>query len=811
MKIRTLITILMILFSLLFLFLPSGLLNLGTFVRIFLQNDFVLKPAEPYLSQSPYVLYPYVSAKPSSPQYKFTEVSDYLSLIQNKDYGGQAFKRVSEMEKWKNDLDWDFQFSKYSNLIFNWSIQVKNRDKYIEFESYIWKNFLKIDSIISSTNFSDLDKDALRKRNFEIYQNTIKNFKSIPTEKDYQSVQYHIDDILREKQYGYFDVYVQKKDGEESLFLRNVKVDKDNPVLSLPLSMEVEIKKDETRPSSENLQYSVNFPQNLTSAVLFLNRADLSQELTISFSEATKSAIEARNSWILPKFVDKAKFVFDLPPDVEKRQMILTVKRNNNFSNGEQIENQVTPLEFQIFAFDHPDLRLVKTKDLENSEPQVFITKIDRDNYRVNMVNMTLEEENEIVGQLPIGWVLKGQVAHFWIRDLLKMGMALSFTTLFLTFFWKKIFLVVQLVLRTLQVFGEKMSSVMIKTFALLVIRPASYFRLPLLLLSVSGIFFDAIFVSRQSDLVYTFLIFLAALAILGYKVEGRTHFLLSLVTILMCPVFSVFGSELVVEKFAVYTFLFLVLGALWQFWEVKSTHNLANLKRFSVLLLLDLAKITNLFVKLLQVFIRKRWLSYFTITSETDLQKNLLNLKIKVTQIYGEKPKNFSEWVSLSGKVFSTLALAVFIIFLLFGFIFLIVGVRKQIDKNSLYPEVKLVEPQVVYPNNVVLVHGRSFSEAQTKQYEVFDQNGRKVDLQAESDDGLAIFKLGLDWPVGTFDLKIKKVVSWEGKDEIFESRSFRVIVIPRNLGQSLTSDDLNFLNQIPKLSPEAKRWNGY
>lgn len=82
------------------------------------------------------------------------------------------------------------------------------------------------------------------------------------------------------------------------------------------------------------------------------------------------------------------------------------------------------------------------------------------------------------------------------------------------------------------------------------------------------GIFIDIFLFTPTADLVILFLTGLWVLTVWLYKFEGRVSIAGALVFLAMCPFLLIFKKELIAEKAAIWTYMFLVIGVAQEFIE---------------------------------------------------------------------------------------------------------------------------------------------------------------------------------------------------------------------------------------------------
>ena len=82
-----------------------------------------------------------------------------------------------------------------------------------------------------------------------------------------------------------------------------------------------------------------------------------------------------------------------------------------------------------------------------------------------------------------------------------------------------------------------------------------------ILMVAGLGIFFDLLFVNFVSDLIAFFLIWLWILVIWLYHLPNKISVGGGLVFLAFCPLFLIFGQELIANKFAVWAYMFLAVG----------------------------------------------------------------------------------------------------------------------------------------------------------------------------------------------------------------------------------------------------------
>jgi len=84
------------------------------------------------------------------------------------------------------------------------------------------------------------------------------------------------------------------------------------------------------------------------------------------------------------------------------------------------------------------------------------------------------------------------------------------------------------------------------------------------------GILLDIFFLKLTSDFLIFFLTGLWILVVRLYKFEGRVSVAVALGFLILCPFLLIFKKEAIAEKAAIWVYMFLVVGVIQMFIEVK-------------------------------------------------------------------------------------------------------------------------------------------------------------------------------------------------------------------------------------------------
>ena len=93
-------------------------------------------------------------------------------------------------------------------------------------------------------------------------------------------------------------------------------------------------------------------------------------------------------------------------------------------------------------------------------------------------------------------------------------------------------------------------------------------FRLVFLCLAPLGLFFEIFIFEATSDFMMLLLTGLWVLSVWLYKFESRVSIAAALVFLALCPFLFIFNKEALAEEFAIWAFMFLVVGVFQQIFE---------------------------------------------------------------------------------------------------------------------------------------------------------------------------------------------------------------------------------------------------
>lgn len=249
-----------------------------------------------------------------------------------------------------------------------------------------------------------------------------------------------------------------------------------------------------------------------------------------------------------------------------------------------------TEAEIRLAPIYEPTLFINKSKQQKNI-PEVIISRLGRNRYLVNISNLSETGIKQVLGSAGFGWKSRLSSAP----DLNSKVYLISNLFPSLLFVLGSLCLLIALliianikyqtrfnparyqILRRLK-FTYKLLSRPFGLIGKLIYRTCIFLRIPLLLVALASILYDVFFLKGINGSVITFIWLTWFGAIIGWRLEGRFSYLLSLVFLIFCPLFLAGNNDGAAEKSALWFYIFLVTGIATELLNLKNNKNLIRI-----------------------------------------------------------------------------------------------------------------------------------------------------------------------------------------------------------------------------------------
>ena len=830
-----------------------------------LTNDNLVRPASFEL--------PTVQTKPGiSLKYQLIQLIEKVDL-KSKKFTPLFFadKRIAELMKWGKDFEyqiWENILNRYYNSV-SFSLSHLPISQPLGPLTEIYSHVLTHRNLIS------------QKIN-EVYDNKQKQLLVILTDNIFQSIEkrilkllpltspdlitYSLNDILKNKDFGYFDVsvdstnllnfnltntnlviddqlfFISKFDQENNqLVFHNIPLTGNEKSISFhfkPINLTPSKTWEEKIPPIDKKPYQYilpvnNLPYATNYRYQFESKINQSAQLQLEQQYATMEAeLNPKNKKVLyyyptektdtlinyTQYSHYVPFAFKDQINVENLRPNIIQTWVKLISQKQLSLEEIKSLQFNIYPYVSPSITMTKIAPLANYVPKINLFQLPGQRYQLSLQNTTAQQEQFIFSSLGFGWKPSHSLSTaavnlgFWPRPVL--GYLLLFSLLSLFFYGNYLFLKFKKPQQTNWVeklFSYKTYDLIILTikwpFKLIwkVIKYVSInIRLFWLIISLLGILFDIFIFKKNSDFITLLLTITWILTMIGYRLEARTSFLFALFYLVLCPFLLILKLDFIAEKAAIWTYMMLVVGTIQSIIELKT--NPTNLKDpFTVI-----NKISLVLLLVLN-YLKQKLLSLIFI---------VINFFVGIIKLFiNTKPRTMLDILLNIVKVVLFFTIFFFGLFILSKAVYSIgTNICQQYQKKvaqekrerlwkSIIPTVDKIEPSLVYRGTKVVIYGRNFGWKNEPEIKLYKDN--KEIIPDEITDDKVVFSVPLDWSYGKQTFQIEKIVGWDGKDIKVQTDNFSVKIIP--VTGTYTKDDEEYFRLLPSLSPETRKRNGY
>ncbi|MDO8610243.1 MAG: hypothetical protein Q7R95_06850 [bacterium] len=513
-------------------------------------------------------------------------------------------------------------------------------------------------------------------------------------------------------------------------------------------------------------------------------------------------------------------------------------------------EKKLTPEELNSITINFTpiiilELTATKTANLPNNKQLVTSEKISDTQYKITTIGFTKEQDQSILNSLGFGWRTTSQSQNkniseynviYWITYVIGFfTFCLFLVGIGVLFYTRERFLKVK---ESLLLFWKKCIIKPIHSLWKLFYFCCSSIREILLLIVLSGILVDIFVIKGGYDGIILLFTGLWTLVLIGYSVEARINFIFALIFLVFCPILLILKLDTIAEKSAVWTYMFLVVGTIQSIIEMKlepvglieysaflkkivGYAILQNLAFISVKILLNILDFTKKIFAFFVSFLNNRIIIIFKYfitllkriinTKPTSIQDHIMNI-LKISGIFSAFGFVIIFIVSLPIVLgYTTIKLTIVVNNYAIYYQKKLADEKLQKERSNLDPYIEKVEPAIVYPSTKIIVFGKGFSsranDSQTNR--VILRNEGEIITLDYWDDNKIIFTVPLHWKIGINHIWIDKPIIWNNKSDITKSNVVSLKLLP--VSQIMTPDDDAFFEQLKKLTPEARKINGY
>lgn len=284
-------------------------------------------------------------------------------------------------------------------------------------------------------------------------------------------------------------------------------------------------------------------------------------------------------------------------------------------------------------------------------------------------------------------------------------------------------------------------------------------------------IFID-IFIIRKGQGFNIFLfIFLWTLGLIAYRFKSHHSFFISFIFLTFCPFLLLANMSWIVEKSAMWAYIFLTVGTMHLMLEMKTNES---------------SMVNNIFNSFSSLLSFIMVIDTFFITFIRDVEKFAL----------------------FSIRNFIKFLFAFIVVTALFvaGFDFYLKAMSYR-DRQLKNPRISQIEPTIAYPSTKIIIYGDSFGDGSNGKYALM-KDGVKIRPDYWEDHKI-IFTVPLNWKTGSIEVWIQKPVEWNAETVIEKTEPISIQLL-KVTGEFTSNDDLYF-EQLKKWRKETREINGY
>jgi len=777
-------------------------------------------------------------------------MGDIKDTDQLKNWWQKKEPKIWQFYKVKNFSSWEATLARYTLLIEDEikAIQSSNQEDFytnlIALKGYIKTNQLNVEAIILSLEKSEEDKNYLISLSGKVFAYLIKKIDDIVPSYDPLRLNYSLQQLIKDKEYGRYVIFIDaiglpsylktaskiKIDGieinqnekitdDQSIEFPNVKIDIDSDLITLQLrNIIIPLKGIEWQQAfnennqiyqyyfiqptiKENLNYLLNFSYN------FKNRVGLMLEkVTIEKNNKNSQAIIDRFLFVRKKTLYQKVVNFGQDQN--------SYYQFDLISNQSISQKELSQIYIEYQPVIDPEITLEKIDVLPGRIPSIDYKKIKENQYLITVKNSTSAQDKLFSDSLKFWWRIKSKTSfsdgykvlvEFW-------PIRVSFFLIFLTFITFLTFVYylalkkrqrgqvnwIDRILIYVSTLAKKIINVFIKAFVApfiilkrFLIPQATDKRLIFLSLVFLGLFIDFFITIQSVNLIIYLTIFFWVLVMIGYRIEEKANFMLALGFLILCLFLLILQKGAMAEKFAIWTFMFLLVGTMYSVLSLKYSREKAVLISLN-----DLPK----------AIIDDSTLIRFWKPSLNNFFNYIKSFYHRIIQFYRPITFSLNDILRLSTRIVLSL---IFIAFFTLTFLNVRQTINRNIGRVRLNPVITKIEPEIVYHSNKIIIRGYNFGWKQYDKVRLMTQYGEAhvgPDLWTNS---RIILPVPLHWKIEDIYFWVEKTVGWEGKNIVVKSKVEKIKLISRL--DPWEEEDDQYFEQLKHLDSETLKLNGY
>lgn len=743
--------------------------------------EYLMSPLQ-YQTTPPEIGYPTVSISPANKLYGLVHLIREWEITKKKyDDVFYASKRLAELTKWGKEISWKKQLISYQksmNLAVDSYVKIPDPrlklQKLSELNGYLLNHRVKVDRLIYESEKPDDEMNDLRTLADTIFEDLFQRLSLYVPPYNNGSIIYPLFDPLLDREFGIYEgqlVVDNASSGNISdinITGRNNFYYWPNPVPGEKPKLNWEIELD----PNDNPQYVAEIPALPGRTLVIINFKFEKYRIAeiIDSSEGQETVLLSQV--LFPRTrKDTFRRIIDIPIHESGNSKFKFVIHTFDLSLHDA-RNETPDISLELYPLLKSDPQLLITKKSISSqyEPTFSLTSHGLFEYKLDVGNTSYFNGREIRYNLGPGWVIDtNKIVTFLPGAIL---FRLFLISLFLTLFYCVCFIKKTPLDLYLLAKGKTIVTILGRLISKLYSIPKKIFthlRLWFFAATILLMFFETFLHDESSDILIFVSVILWTLTTIGYGLESYFSFVFSFVFLGSTVTFLFFKAELVADKLAIWSIIFLIIGVFKVLFEIMNPRVKRNdLRNVGLNIIKDWEKNWDFIIRILQKLKPK-------LTTRRD--KIILFLKILI--IF---------FIIITGVVIRN-------------------AYRKHVERLNLIPYIQKIEPKIVYPSTKFILYGRSFGSPSNNKTTLSSSKGPLVPDSLT--DSKIYFTVPLSWKPGYVNIWVEKRTEYDGKKFTAVSKTFRVRVIPR--GDSFTPLDDLFFKELKTLDKETLKLNGY
>ncbi len=735
-------------------------------------KEYELKPiSSELLTESP-ISYPSVTISPDDNKYYIVELLEKLGLSAKT---GSRFhfanKRISELEKWKEDINWQKGLSRYQQQMKEYLL--KSPIDYLELRQTLNAHTNKVLDIIWTSGKSSQEKQRLYFSTEKIFGELNSNISKNVPEYTPNGIQYPLNDVFKADDWGIYDVEVKAE----------------NIAQSFKAGLQLHVGEDIYSPVSTDKDDPLFFKN------VKISRSGLQHKNFITLKISNINLIGDIRWYTDKSYGQNYNYYFYLPKLQDNKYLLKLV---NKLDVVIQIQQR-----FSIYQYDKKNKYYVEKINSDYPLDNIAYPFPNENIYKkiieLSHQDKYLSSQFNLISKIPIDYTrlindFKIEIYPVWEPEITFMKTAnteeyylsknkekIDFQKKLLSNIWllSLFSLILVPTARILLRLFLKLSGFMKRVISFV----AKKLKWIFLISSFIGIIWDIFYFQSNSDVLRIILMSLWILAIVGFQIKSKASYLLTLLFLIIFPLLLIFKKYFFAERMAVWAYLMLAIGAIHSVVAILTKTDDEGIVDFAE----------------------------FKLTGKIIASKALLFTKSLVEKIFNLNPKTIADYIVNLIKLAILTAVTVIIFYLSIQFyVFIDKKIAVENLKKlhlSLTPVIAKIEPGIAYPATKVIVFGKGFNSRAIKKAIL---RGRGVTIVPDFwDENKIVFTIPLDWKSGVTNIWIEKPIIWNNKIEIAKSNVVNVKLIP--VSPIFTPADDEYFKQLPTLDNQTLEINGY